>query len=58
MNGGKPAGVRCIHLLENYDCALYGTDQRPKVCNDFLAEPEFCGNNRDEALDILYGLDS
>jgi Fe-S-cluster containining protein len=58
MPGGKSAGVRCIHLLENYECALYGKPERPKVCGDFLAEPEFCGNNREEALKILYSLDS
>lgn len=58
MPGGKPPGVRCIHLLENYDCALYGTPQRPKVCNDFIPEPEFCGNNREEALKILSGLEA
>jgi len=58
MPGGKPSGVRCIHLLENYNCALYGTKLRPKVCSDFLPEPEFCGSNREEALNILFSLDS
>jgi len=56
MPEGKPAGVRCIHLLEDYRCALYNSIERPKVCSDFKAEPEFCGNSRDEALRILYSL--
>jgi hypothetical protein len=56
MPEGKPAGVKCIHLLEDYSCALYNNPDRPKVCGDFKAEPEFCGNNREEALRILYNL--
>jgi len=56
MPGGKPAGVRCIHLLDDYKCALYGTASRPKVCADFKPEPEFCGDTREEALKILGSL--
>jgi len=57
MPGGKPAGVRCIHLLGDYRCALFGDPSRPKVCSDFRAEPEFCGSSREEALRILNSLD-
>lgn len=53
---GKPSGVRCIHLTDDYKCALYGDPTRPVVCSDFRADPEFCGSNRDEALRILYSL--
>ena len=56
MPGGKPAGVRCIHLLDDYRCALYNTADKPKVCTDFKAEKEFCGTCRDEALKILSSL--
>jgi hypothetical protein len=56
MEGGKEAGVRCIHLMDDYRCALFGDPSRPKVCSDYLAEPDFCGNDRDEALRILYSL--
>jgi len=56
MPDGKPAGIRCIHLLDDYRCSLYNSPERPKVCGDFKAEPEFCGNNREEALHILYKL--
>jgi uncharacterized protein len=56
MAEGKSAGVRCIHLLDDYRCALYNSPDRPKVCRDFKAEPEFCGNSREEALLILYNL--
>jgi hypothetical protein len=53
MAGGKPAGVRCIHLLDDYRCALFGQPSRPKVCGDYMAEEAFCGKDREEALKIL-----
>jgi len=53
MPDGKPAGVRCIHLLDDNKCALWGDPSRPKVCADFKAEEEFCGRSREEALTIL-----
>ena len=57
MPDGKPSGVRCIHLMEDYKCALFGDPSRPKVCSDYQAEHEFCGTNRSEALQILYSLE-
>ena len=56
MPGGKRVGERCIHLMEDYRCALFGDPSRPKVCSDFKAEEEFCGRDREEALKILYSL--
>jgi Fe-S-cluster containining protein len=56
MPGGKPAGTVCIHLQEDYSCAIY--EQRPKVCRDFQAEELVCGTNREEALGILSWLES
>lgn len=56
MPDGKPAGVRCIHLLEDYKCAIYDTSGKPAVCSGFKAEPEFCGTTREEAMRILYSL--
>ena len=56
MAGGKSAGVRCIHLLDDYKCAIYTDSAKPKVCIDFKAEPEFCGSSREEAMEILFSL--
>jgi uncharacterized protein len=56
MPEGKPAGVRCIHLLDNYKCDIYDTPGKPKVCDDFKAEKEFCGTSQEEAMRILYSL--
>jgi len=55
MPNGKPAGVRCIHLQNDYSCGIY--KKRPKVCRDFKAEAEFCGSDRLEAMAILSNLE-
>jgi hypothetical protein len=56
MPDGKPAGVRCIHLQDDFSCAIYDDPSKPKVCTDFTAEREFCGNTRDDAMRILFSL--
>ena len=56
MPEGKPAGVRCIHLLDNLKCDIFNSPEKPKVCDDFKAEEEFCGSNQKEALRILFSL--
>ncbi|MGD0755354.1 MAG: YkgJ family cysteine cluster protein [Bacteroidales bacterium] len=56
MASGKEAGVRCIHLLEDYRCAIYDNPEYPKVCSGFKAEKGFCGKDREEAMKILYSL--
>ena len=57
MPRGKPAGVRCIHLTDDYLCGIYKDPDRPKVCADFQADPEVCGNSRNEALRLLQELE-
>nr|WP_240725259.1 hypothetical protein [Haliea sp. SAOS-164] len=57
MPGGKPAGVRCVHLDEHLRCALFGDPRRPAACSAFQAEPEFCGADRVQALHILETLE-
>jgi len=57
MPNGKPAGVKCIHLTDDYKCAIFGKPERPSVCDGFKAEELFCGNNRKDALRILRGLE-
>jgi uncharacterized protein len=58
MPGGKPAGVRCIHLTEDFRCGIFTRADRPKVCDDFMAEELVCGTSRDEALKILHELET
>jgi len=54
---GKPGGVPCIHLAEDFSCLIYGRSDRPKVCSDFRADPEVCGTSREEALFLLGSLE-
>lgn len=56
MPEGKPNGVRCIHLKDDYRCAIYYDPGRPKVCRDFKAEIEFCGSSKEEAIKLLSSL--
>lgn len=58
MPNGKPAGVRCIHLTDDYRCAIFTDPERPKACAQFQAEEEFCGTDRIEALQILTELEA
>jgi hypothetical protein len=56
MVNGKPAGVKCIHLTDDYRCAIYTDTAKPGVCTGFIAEPDFCGSGREEAMEILGSL--
>lgn len=57
MPAGKPAGVRCIHLTQDYLCGIFTDPGRPKVCDDFQADPACCGTSRQEALACLTELE-
>ncbi|HEV7631643.1 MAG TPA: YkgJ family cysteine cluster protein [Steroidobacteraceae bacterium] len=55
--GGKPAGVRCVQLLADYRCALFGRPERPAVCSSLKPTQPMCGSNRSEALVLLTALE-
>ena len=58
MPGGKPAGVRCIHLEgDTLRCRIWGTGEYPAVCRDFIPMRDVCGNDREEALTLLRALE-
>ena len=57
MPHGKAAGVRCAQLTEDNRCALYGSPERPAVCERLLAAMEMCGSNAEEALIYLTWLE-
>lgn len=54
MPAGKAAGQPCVNL-DSRDgfCKIWGQASYPSFCHNFQAEPEFCGENRDQALQIL-----
>lgn len=57
MPGGKPAGVRCIHLTEELICSIYESTERPKVCDGFQPDKLVCGDNQEEAIKIFSELE-
>jgi hypothetical protein len=57
MPDGKPAGRRCVHLLADLRCELFGDPLRPAVCAAFKPEPLICGESRAQALRILEALE-
>lgn len=57
MPDGKPAGVRCIHLTEDFRCAIFGQPERPAVCDSFRASVEMCGTGTREAFAYLSRLE-
>ena len=53
MPAGKPAGERCLHLSVEHLRQLFGDPRRPQVCGDFDADPEVCGDSREDAIRLL-----
>jgi Fe-S-cluster containining protein len=58
MPHGKPAGIPCIHLSEDFRCLIYNDPGKPAVCNNFQADPDVCGTSREEALILLTDLEN
>ena len=50
MPQGKPAGVRCVQLTDDFRCAIFGHPDRPKVCSSLRPSPAMCGSDRDDAM--------
>jgi Fe-S-cluster containining protein len=50
MPDGKPAGVRCVQLLPDDCCALFGKPERPAVCGTLQPSAEMCGESREQAM--------
>lgn len=58
MPNGKPAGIPCVQLTDDYKCALFNHPDRPEVCKNFQAELSVCGYSREEALKLLTELET
>lgn len=58
MPQGKAAGEKCIHLLADMRCAIFGQASRPKVCADFLADIDICKDSREMALITITELET
>lgn len=57
MPDGKPAGVPCINLDENFRCRIFNHPDRPAVCASLQPSPEMCGTCRKEAMEYLENLE-
>jgi uncharacterized protein len=57
MPQGKPAGVRCVQLDEHQRCRLFGMPERPVVCLSLKPGPTMCGENREQAMQLLEWLE-
>ena len=57
MPQGKPAGVRCVQLLEDFKCAIFGKPERPAFCGSLQPSEEMCGETREHAILWLSNLE-
>ena len=57
MPHGKRAGERCVQLLSNDRCAIFGRPERPAVCASLRPCAEMCGATRAEAMATLAALE-
>lgn len=57
MQGGKPAGTRCVQLTEDNKCKLFGKPERPQVCINLTPSEEMCGTTSEYANEYLAALE-
>lgn len=57
MPDGKPAGVRCVQLMDDMRCAIFGQPERPTFCGGIQPSLEMCGDDRNHALQWLTRLE-
>lgn len=50
MPNGKPAGVRCVQLMADQRCAIFGRPERPACCGGLQPSREMCGDSRGQAM--------
>lgn len=51
---GKPAGLSCANLdTDSMRCRIWGRADYPELCRSFAACATVCGENRDEALQLI-----
>src|SRR5215208_5223320 len=53
MPNGKPAGVRCVQLMPDNHCAIFGKPERPAVCVKLRPMQEMCGDTYEQAFAYL-----
>jgi hypothetical protein len=57
MPHGKPAGMPCVQLDDDYRCRVFGRPERPAFCASLRPSQEMCGTSRDESMATLLELE-
>ena len=57
MPSGKPAGVRCVQLLDDFRCTIFGKPERPAFYASLQPSEEMCGESRTGAIELLSKLE-
>jgi uncharacterized protein len=57
MPFGKPAGMPCVQLDDEYRCRLFGKPERPAFCASLRPQTTMCGDAREEAFALLDALE-
>jgi len=57
MPQGKPAGVKCVQLKDDFRCAIFGRPERPAFFVSLRPTEEMCGTTRDQAMAYLETLE-
>lgn len=58
MPDGKPAGIPCPQLDEQWRCRLFADPRRPAVCASLQPTLSMCGSSREQALTYLIQLEA
>jgi len=58
MPHGKRAGERCVQLLPDMRCAIFGKPERPAFCASLRPTQEMCGASQEDAMTYLARLET
>ena len=58
MPYGKPAGMPCVQLDDEYRCRLFGKPERPAFCASLRPTMDMCGSSREDAMHELSSLEA
>jgi hypothetical protein len=57
MPHGKPAGIPCVQLDDDYRCRLFGKPERPAFCASLRPHASMCCDSRGAAMAMLEALE-
>lgn len=57
MPNGKRAGERCVQLLPDMRCAIFGKPERPAFCASLRPAEDMCGVSAGDAMARIAALE-